>query len=56
MKKTSLIITIVFLAYLAIIFYVFYNIDKRMLAMFCALGSSLYVVTYKRFSNRHSSK
>lgn len=53
MKKTKRIITLGFLVYIAIIFFILYNTDKQLLAIFCALGTSVYVAVIKRFSNKH---
>lgn len=52
MKKSKLVITIAFLVYLIIAFLIFYSIDKKMLAVFCALGAALYVALIKRFSDK----
>lgn len=52
MKKSKLVITIAFLVYLIIAFLIFYSIDKKMLAVFCALGAALYAALIKRFSDK----
>lgn len=51
MKKSKLAATVAFLVYVVIVFLIFYNIDKKMLAIFCALGTALYAALLKRFSD-----
>lgn len=52
MKKSGHVISIAFVVYLVVVFMIFYGMDKRLLAIFCALGSSLYVALIKRFSDK----
>jgi amino acid permease len=56
MKERRLVITIGYLVYLAIVFLMLYETDKRLLAVFCALGSALYVALMQRLSDKQSSK
>ena len=58
MKKSKLAATVAFLVYVVIVFLIFYNIDKKMLAIFCAdhpaylLRNSLVSASLlKRFSD-----
>ena len=51
MNKSKLAATVAFLVYVVIVFLIFYNIDKKMLAIFCALGTALYAALLKRFSD-----
>ena len=56
MKKRRLVITIGYLVYLVIVFLMLYETDKRLLAVFCALGAALHVALMKRLSDKQSSK
>ena len=48
MKKEIFIRTCLFIIYLVIIFIVFFNSDRRMLTIFSAMGSSLYIIFIKK--------
>ena len=52
MKKKQTLITIGYLLYLILIFAIFFKTDKRMVAVFCAVGAAIYVVLIKRFSDK----
>lgn len=47
MKNKKLIITILFILYLIMIFYIFYNSDKRLVGVFSAIGASIYIITIR---------
>lgn len=50
-EETKLAATVAFLVYVVIVFLIFYNIDKKMLAIFCCMGTALYAALLKRFSD-----
>ena len=50
MRKVKITLTVVLLIYLFVVFWIFYRIDKRMLDVFCAVGTSLYVALLNRFA------
>lgn len=56
MKQTKWMVTIGFLVYLAIVLVLLYQVDKRLVAVFCALGTALYVGIMKRVSDKQAPK
>lgn len=50
MKNKKLGITILFIIYLVIVFFVFFNKDKKMVSIFTAIGTSIYIISIKRIS------
>ena len=50
MKKTSIILAVLYVIYLFIIFNIFYH-DKKMIAIFASIGAALYAATIKRIKD-----
>ena len=50
MKKTSIILVVLYVIYLFIIFNIFYH-DKKMIAIFASIGAALYAATIKRIKD-----
>lgn len=48
MKKISIIGTVLFILYLIVVFYLFFN-DKKLLAVFSSIGVAVYVIFYKKY-------
>ncbi|WP_106460022.1 hypothetical protein [Anaerococcus sp. Marseille-P3915] len=49
MRKVSMIGTSFFIIYLITIFCLFYNYDKKLLAVFSSIGSAVYVIFVKKY-------
>lgn len=49
MKKISMIGTFLFIVYLIMIFCLFFNYDKKLLAVFSSIGSAVYVIFIKKY-------
>ena len=50
MKKTSIILAVLYAVYLFIIFNIFYH-DKKILVIFASIGLAIFAATIKRIKN-----
>ena len=50
MKKTSMILAVLYVIYLFIIFNIFYH-DKKMIAIFASIGAALYAANIRRMKD-----
>ena len=53
MKKTSIILAVLYVIYLFIIFKFFYH-DKKILVIFASLGLAIFAATIKRIKNSNN--
>ena len=50
MKKTSILLAVLYVIYLFIIFNIFYH-DKKILVIFASIGLAIFAATVKRIKN-----
>ncbi len=53
MKHVKVFSTIIFIFYLILIFLIFFNSDKNQMTVYSSIGSAIYIIIIKRYSDEN---